>query len=63
MLLSTFIAKLKSTKVKAEVKKEREEIKYPKLMDPESVRANAKKALYQILWKRYISVVYHNEPV
>ena len=40
---------------KKEVKKESEEAsKIPKisLMDPSSVRANAKRALYQILWKR-----------
>ncbi len=37
------------------VKKEEESAhKFPKisLMDPGSVRANAKRALYQILWKR-----------
>ncbi len=47
-----FIAKLKSTKVKAKTEVKSEEMQYPKLMDPDSVRANAKKALYQILWKR-----------
>ena len=36
-------------------KKEPEGPKMPKipLMDPKSVRANAKKALFQTLWKRY----------
>jgi len=41
--------------VKKEAKKESEEAsKIPKisLMDPSSVRANAKRALYQIIWKR-----------
>ena len=46
------IAKLKSTRVKVKAEAKTEEIKYPTLMDPDSVRANAKKALYQILWKR-----------
>ena len=30
------------------------------LMDPKSVRANAKKALFQTLWKRYITTGVHN---
>ena len=36
------------------VKKEDSSSSFPKiaLMDPSSVRANAKRALYQILWKR-----------
>ena len=41
---------------KMEVKKEAPESPTklkPSLMDPVSVRANAKRALYQILWKRY----------
>ena len=42
-------------------KKEPESPKMPKipLMDPKSVRANAKKALFQTLWKRYITPVVH----
>ena len=43
-----------TTKVKTEGKKEPESPTKLKssLLDPVSVRANAKKALYQILWKR-----------
>ena len=50
--------KAKKPKVKPGAKKEKEvadeSSKLPKiaLMDPTSVRANAKRALYQILWKR-----------
>ena len=45
----------KSAKKPKVEKKEPESPKLPKipLMDPKSVRANAKKALFQTLWKRY----------
>lgn len=46
---------VKKPKVKPSVKKEPDSTsKFPKiaLMDPTSVRANAKRALYQIIWKR-----------
>ena len=49
------LGKSKTSKVKQESRKDPgSPTKYPKiaLMDPDSVRANAKRALYQILWKR-----------
>ena len=54
-LLFTEIKDKTNKKPKVE-KKEPESPKIPKipLMDPKSVRANAKKALFQTLWKRYV---------
>ena len=45
---------MKANKKPKVEKKEPESPKMPKipLMDPKSVRANAKKALFQTLWKR-----------
>ena len=53
--------KSKKPKVKPGVKKEDSSSSFPKiaLMDPTSVRANAKRALYQILWKRYDFISSH----
>ena len=52
---AVFLTERRKVKMKQEAKREPESpSKLPKiaLMDPESVRANAKKALQQILWKR-----------